>query len=476
MAHTHAAGLHLLRLRGLCAGLCPLCLRILRVVVEDHRVERGLIGNTELRDVVRGVGGLFRVVRRLKFHAVEHIDLGRFRLRAHDGALVRVVDHVIRELRCVRHRGAQRRVGRVRLRADHAGDLQLERVFHELFRAAVFLLDIGERAVVVLLIAVAGRHKPEAAVRGIGVIPVERFRRFAVLDRRADRVVFVLRDEAELVERIGGDGILLVEHEHHLVVIFRPRAVEQVVAVGDDGADGALRAGHQLLKIFRAAVGAGHHRHGVLHVLVHHGGEARFIPALRVLADIHARIDRGVVRVAREHIELDVVRIDDAVFTEVLRDLAFGVVEVIFKGRQVVFGDARLERFHSLELPAVRVHAVLGRGVRILHGAVHGSHRALRLHQRRHVEGFGRDRQRIGGHRLLLDVCDVLVHAGRKREDQRDADDADRPRERGEERAALLRAQVVEAQRERGEKAHGGAPHVFVLRRFERRLVHRKGV
>ena len=39
-------------------------------------------------------------------------------------------------------------------------------------------------------------------------------------------------------------------------------------------------------------------------------------------SNVHARVDDVAVRIAREHVELDVVGVNDAVFTEILRDLA----------------------------------------------------------------------------------------------------------------------------------------------------------
>ena len=67
------------------------------------------------------------------------------------------------------------------------------------------------------------------------------------------------------------------------------------------------------------------------------------------------------------------------------------------------------------------------------------------------------DRQRVGPERLLLRLLNVGVRAVGQGEDRGDPNDADRPREGGHERAALLGHQVVGRQGQGGHKAHGRA-------------------
>ena len=74
-----------------------------------------------------------------------------------------------------------------------------------------------------------------------------------------------------------------------------------------------------------------------------------------------------------------------------------------------------------------------------------------------HVVALLGDGQRIARERVLLDLCDVAVHAVGQREDRRDADDANRARESRHGRAALLGHEVSRREAERREEAHGGA-------------------
>ena len=71
------------------------------------------------------------------------------------------------------------------------------------------------------------------------------------------------------------------------------------------------------------------------------------------------------------------------------------------------------------------------------------------------IDGLGLDRQRVGGERILLHIVYVMLDAVGKREDQRDADDADRAGKGGEEGAGLLRHEIVEREAQRGLEAHG---------------------
>ena len=67
-------------------------------------------------------------------------------------------------------------------------------------------------------------------------------------------------------------------------------------------------------------------------------------------------------------------------------------------------------------------------------------------HDTRKIDGFGLDGDWIGGHGIPLDIGDVLIHAIRQRENQRDADDADRTGKGSQQRSGLFRPQIVETQ------------------------------
>ena len=87
----------------------------------------------------------------------------------------------------------------------------------------------------------------------------------------------------------------------------------------------------------------------------------------------------------------------------------------------------------------------------------------------------GQDLHRVLRKRLPLHRGDIVIDAGGERQDQRNADDTDGTGKAGQQGAGLLGAQIVEAQRQRGEDGHGGAAHIPVLRGRLNRLIHLKG-
>ena len=69
-------------------------------------------------------------------------------------------------------------------------------------------------------------------VQHVGVVQPE-FRGLAVLGDLVLRLaVLVGGDQAQLVQGLDGDAVVLVQHQHHLVIGLGPGAVEHVVAVG----------------------------------------------------------------------------------------------------------------------------------------------------------------------------------------------------------------------------------------------------
>ena len=158
-----------------------------------------------------------------------------------------------------------------------------------------------------------------------------------------------------------------------------------------------------------------------------------------------------------------------------LIDLRFHAVRILDRIRII---------FHTA-LPAVKICFQRGQIVGI-HGGKHIRHhlhhmdvpafilRAAPLiahHDRREIKTRALDLQRVFGQGLLLHLFDVIIHARGKGQDQRDADDADGSGESGQERPRLLRAQIIETERQRREERHGRLPHIPVLRLFRHRFI-----
>jgi len=77
-------------------------------------------------------------------------------------------------------------------------------------------------------------------------------------------------------------------------------------------------------------------------------------------------------------------------------------------------------------------------------------------HQGAQVHRAGFNGQRIGGERIRLNGIDVGLEPTRKRDDQRDADNADGAGKGGQDGASLFGQQVVKRKRQRREEGHGG--------------------
>ena len=161
-------------------------------------------------------------------------------------------------------------------------------------------------------------------------------------------------------------------------------------------------------------------------------------------------LDDGAVRVFGVDGKAHVVCVLDA--ADVVMDLVVGVFEVFLECRQVVRLTGRAAD-HGVEhtvhdgvgVDLVEIVRLLAVVLCARHGREHPGH----------IHGVCLDRQRVGGERLLLHGVDVGLEAVREREDERNADDADRARKRREQGARLFRHEVVQRQAHGGGKAHG---------------------
>ena len=157
---------------------------------------------------------------------------------------------------------------------------------------------------------------------------------------------------------------------------------------------------------------------------------------------------RAVGRVGFVHVERGLVGVLD-VAREALEVARVGLDPFLDGAHIVLVGAARHARHHV-------GHEVLGLDLtrrvglaRIGALARHGAHHA------RHVYARLLDGERVLAHRGLLGARDVVLRTVRERQDERDADDADRAGKRREERAALLGHEVGEAERDGARVAHG---------------------
>ena len=252
--------------------------------------------------------------------------------------------------------------------------------------------------------------------------------------------------ESEGVERQVGDLVVFVHHEHDLVVILRPGAVDHVVLILRRGAhELAVLAGEQLLPNVEAGVEA-----------VHGLKVGRVVAAIHGLHDVlqqlgRVGLDDGAVGVLGVDGEAHVIRVLDA--ADIVVDLVVGVFEIFFELRQVVRLAGRAADHGVEHAVHDRVGVDLVEVVRVLvvilcarHGREHPGH----------VDWVCLDRQRVGRERLLLHGVDVRLKAVRERQNERNADNADGPCERGEQGAGLFRHEVVQRQAHGRCKAHGG--------------------
>ena len=226
------------------------------------------------------------------------------------------------------------------------------------------------------------------------------------------------------------------EHEHAFVVTLGP-------------ASGL----HVVLPLVQAGV-VGHFKE---HVGAHHGGHHAVRAGRGPEAQHRERRVRvhlvQRLRVRAEYLRGHVVGVLDG--ARVLLDAALAAVEVFLERGQVIAADAREHVGDHLD-DVHRIAALFGARGRL-------AHFGARAHEHRgEVDAAALDLQRVFGQRFLLHRLDVVVHAVRERQDGRDADDADGARERRHERAALLRHEVLERQRERRGKRHLRATHGLV--------------
>ena len=225
-----------------------------------------------------------------------------------------------------------------------------------------------------------------------------------------------------------GDVAVLVEDQDDLVRAARPGACDHVVRGGvQRGRGGHLVEG---IRLHHRPEGPGAETgFHLLHRLV--GTDLHDLFRCVGLVDLR---DDVVVVLDRVDHRVDAAAVVVQVGLERGQVVGLRVTDRVGEGAQL--GDADL---------------AVGRGLGVF--GIRGRHGQ----RGRHVDAALLDRQRIRAQRLFFGLCDVCVRAVGQREDRRDADDADGPREGGHEGAALLRHQVVGRQGQGRQEAHRGA-------------------
>ena len=388
----------------------------------------------------------------------QHVPAGAGLLGRHHLRTFGLLHHVIDQPRGVADLARQHPCVDVGVFADDAGDLQPEGVVVEVLQPGVGLAQVAVQAGG-LVVAVAGRRQDHPVILGadllIGpaLLPV-----LARLLAVGDGLHLLLGDQSQGVEGHVVQLVVLVHHQHHLVVAGRPGAVDQLVLPGDQLVDRrAVLAGQHLLPEGHPA--HPHHRGhlAVADAPAHHPGGRRGVrPHHR---DQQLLDHLGGVRLddlpagAGVDLRADVVAVLDAAQRPIEGRRGVGqlLFEVALEGLEVVLGDVEVVDRRD-QLPDRRLFIDGVPLVLVLLGLqIHES-----LDQAGQVDVGGLDREGIGREGVFLHDVDVIGHPAGDRQDQRDADDADRPGKGGQSGPSLFGKQVLEGEPKRGHHRHGG--------------------
>ena len=381
--------------------------------------------------------------------AVEHIMLRIFQLLAHQLLPRRLLHHMLHKVVGVAD-GAGHHAGHgILVLADNSDDLYLEAVIEQGTQAQVFLGHVHIFFLVLVpLVFVGWIDVSEAHAADVLIAPALQLGVEVLLVHEGLHIVgqAAVGFQAQGVEHQVGDLVVLVHHQHHLVVLLRPLAVKHVVLAFQQGVDGlpVLTGQHLLPDV--------HHR-----VHLPEGGEiAAVVPAEglahgRLQQVHHVGLYNVVVHILGIEVHVQVIGILDG--ADMGRDLPGIVLQVFFKGLQVVFlGLGGNHGVHHVIHDGAGIDRVLVVLVFLRLGlnAHHAGHHAG------HVQSLGLDGNGVAGKSILLNLVDVNLYAVGQGHDQRDADDADAAGKGRQDGAGLFGHQVVGGKGQGGEKAHGG--------------------
>ena len=406
----------------------------------------------ELEGILQGVG----VHREQGFHiksgtvvcteflSGEDIGLRVGHLLLHDGAGLGLLDDVFGQGMSVADAGGQHGGRRICVGLHDAHNGQVSAVGNGLLHIVGILRLVPPQMVRFIVdVTVSAVEELEALAEkilvGVG-LEVIGDGDVLVLGELLDHLVqFGVVPQAHGVQGIIRDAAAGIQHQHAFVVGFRPAAGLDVVL-------GCIQLR-----------GLGQFRE---HTGVHHGGHD--VVGRGLGAD--AQRGQGRVRIHLPDASVSVLPVDLGCYIVgvlngggVVCDRAVGTFQVGLEGLQVVGSDAGDHLRNEL---AYRNHAFFagrsgGTGSGCIAAGQHGSEVHAAAHDLQGVLRQGR----------TFHVRDVVVDTGGQGNDECDADDADGSGKSREQSTGFFGAQVVEAQRQRGEHRHGRAAHVLVHRR-----------
>ena len=333
--------------------------------------------------------------------------------------------------------------------ADNANDLHLKAVIEQGTQAQVFLGHVHIFFLVLVpLVFVGGIDVSEAHAADVLIAPALQLGVEVLLVHEGLHIVgqAAVGFQAQGVEHQVGDLVVLVHHQHHLVVLLRPLAVKHVVLSFQQRVD-------------RLPVLTGQHLLPDVHHRVHlpEGGKIAAVVAAEGLA--HGRLQQVhhvgfhnvVVHILGIEVHVQIVGILDG--ADMGRDLPRFILQIFFKGLQIVFlglgGDHGVHHVIHDGAGIDRILVVLV-FLRLGLNAHHAGHHAG------HVQGLGLDGNGVAGKGILLNLVDVILYAVGQGHDQRNADDANASGKGRQDGSGLFRHQVVSGKSQGSEKAHGG--------------------
>ena len=329
---------------------------MLRSCDHEHGVERGFFADAEILHIRCGVGCFRSIIGRCEFHAGEHVRLRAGFLRFDNGALIGEIDEIIRQRAGVGEVGLDGRILAAVLRMDDPAHGERNAAVVKLLLIGRIVVHIGEGAVAIVHIIIARRHKLERLAHEVVVAPGWFRRFFASFESILDLLILLIREHAKLIEHRARNAVLVVEHEHDLIVRFRPASGDNVVAICHDRADQRIvRPRDDLVKILRANGAAGEHRiHIDSDVVILHALLA-FLHLVHGGVRVAVRVDNAAIGIRGQHIEIYIICVDNTIAAQVLVNVAVRIVEIIFERREVVFRDRCVHVRIHLKQPVVRM-------------------------------------------------------------------------------------------------------------------------
>ena len=379
----------------------------------------------------------------------EYLMLGILKLALYQLLCLRLMHHILHQVVGIADSAAHHAGDGVAVLADNAHDLYFQSVIVQRAQAQLLIRQIDILpALLVKLILIGGENVAEAHIADLFIAPALRLGVHRLLIHKGLHIISnaAVGFQAQSVEDQVGDLVIVVYHQHDLIVFLRPCAVQQIILLLQQG-------------VYRLAILAGQHLlpdvHGGIGLSIG-GKEFTVIPAVGsahgVLQKLNnISLDDISVHILGKDIHVQVVGILNR--ADVLVYLAVFVLDIGLEGFEVVGLLFRGQHgVHHVIHDCAGVHRVLfvllGRGL--------GMDAHEGAHQPGHIHALGLDGDGIAGEGVLLDLVDVILYAVGQGHDQSDADNADAPGKGRENGAGLLGQQIVGGEGQGGEKAHGG--------------------